>query len=80
MKKQGYTERNFNDMICHFALDSAADICILPIWDICGYKEEARLNKPNEEDELNWTWKLKDFKNFPKDLMKTKEWIQKAGR
>lgn len=80
LKKQGYTERNFNDMICHFALDSAADICILPIWDICGYKEEARLNKPNEEDELNWTWKLKDFKNFPKDLMKTKEWIQKAGR
>lgn len=80
LKKRGYTERGFHDMICHFALDSQADIAILPIWDICGYKEEARINYPGTISEWNWTWKLKDFKTFPDELMKTKQWIIHSQR
>lgn len=79
-KKRGYNYRGFHDMVCHFALDSDADLAILPIWDICGYKEEARINFPGTVSDDNWTWKLKDFKVFPSELMKTKEWIKNAGR
>lgn len=79
-KKKGYNYRSFHDMVCHFALDSEADLVILPIWDVCGYKKEARINFPGTVSNENWTWKLKDFKTFPDELMKTKEWIEKAGR
>ena len=79
-KKQGYEERNFHDMLCHYALDTLADTVILPIWDICGYKEEARINFPGTVSEKNWTWKLKDFKIFPDELKKTSAWIKEAKR
>lgn len=79
-KKRGYEERAFYDIVCHFALDSKADLVILPIWDICGYKEEARINTPGTVGNENWTWKLKDFKTFPDELMKTKKWIEQSGR
>ncbi|MDX8418111.1 MAG: 4-alpha-glucanotransferase [Absicoccus sp.] len=79
-KKRGYTHRKFNDMVCHFLLDSEADLVILPIWDICGYKEEARINVPSTLSDQNWIWKLKDFKTFPDEIKKTKEWIKKANR
>lgn len=79
-KKQGYTCRNFNEMVCQYLLDSKANTVILPIWDICGYKAEARINTPGTLSSKNWTWKLKDFKTFPKDLEKAKHWIQTANR
>lgn len=79
-KKQGYNSRNFNDMVCQFALDSEANTVILPIWDICGYKEEARINRPGTVSSKNWTWKLKDFKVFPDEIKKTREWIEKSNR
>ena len=79
-KNQGYSSRAFNEMLCQFALDSNADTVILPIWDICGYKEEARINTPGTVSNKNWTWKLKDFKTFPDKVMKTKEWIEKSNR
>ncbi len=79
-KKRGYTTRSFHDMLCQYALDSEADVVILPIQDVCGYKGQSRINIAMTLDEKNWTWKLKDFKTFPAELMKTKAWIEKSGR
>ncbi|MGN1276320.1 MAG: 4-alpha-glucanotransferase [Floccifex sp.] len=79
-KKQGYDHRNFNDLVCHYVLDSQADIAVLPLWDICGFKKEARINFPGTLSDENWTWKLKDFKNFEEEMMKTKEWIVSSNR
>ena len=79
-KKKEYTHRSFHDMICHFAIDSKADTVILPIQDICGYKGNARINTPGTCTDQNWTWKLKDFKTFPDELMKTRPWLEQAGR
>ena len=72
-KNQGYSSRSFNEMLCQYALDTDADTVILPIWDICGFKEEARINTPGTVSNKNWTWKLKDFKTFPDKLMSTKK-------
>lgn len=79
-KKRGYTQRSFHELVCQFALDSEADTVILPIWDVCGYKKEARINTPGTVGPENWTWKLKDFKTFPEKLLKTKEWLEKSER
>ena len=79
-KKRGYVQRSFHDMLCHYAIDSEAETVILPIQDVCGYKANARINTPGTTSSQNWTWKLKDFKTFPKELMKTREWLEKADR
>ncbi|MGM9912182.1 4-alpha-glucanotransferase [Floccifex sp.] len=79
-KKQGYDHRNFNDLVCHYVLDSNADVAVLPIWDICGFKQEARINLPGTCSNDNWTWKLKDYKNFEDEMMKTREWILSSNR
>lgn len=79
-KKRGYSHRNFYDMVCHYLLDSEANTVILPIWDLCGLKGDARINCPATVSDKNWSWKLKDFKTFPKDIEKTKDWIKAAKR
>lgn len=79
-KKRGYNYRAFHDMICHYALDQDSDIVILPIQDIMGLKGQARINTLGTESDKNWTWKLKDFKVFPKELLKTRDWLQHSGR
>lgn len=79
-KKRGYNFRAFHDMVCKFALDSDADTVILPIQDIMGLKGNARINTPGTVSDENWTWKLKDFKIFPKELMKTREWLEQSKR
>lgn len=80
LKKQGYNDRNISDIMCRFALNSDADMAVLPIWDICRFKEEARINTPGTLSNKNWTWKLKDFKTFSKEMKKVKEWIQESNR
>ena len=79
-KKRGYESRNFNDLVCHYLIDCEADFVILSLWDVCGYSEEARINRPGLETDLNWSWKLKNFKTFPAELMKTRPWLEQAGR
>lgn len=79
-KKRGFSYRRFNEMVCHFALASNAKLVMLPIWDICGYKKEARINTPGTVSDANWTWKLKDFKVFPKYVQATKKWLEQTDR
>lgn len=79
-KKRGYGYRSFHDMVCAFALESKANTVILPLQDVCGYKGNTRIDAPEVEGASNWTWKLKDFKTFPDDLMKSREWIEASGR
>lgn len=79
-KNRGYNVRSFHDMLCQFALDSQADTVILPIQDVCGYKGQARINVALTMEASNWTWKLKDFKTFPKEMEKSKEWIIRSKR
>lgn len=79
-KKRDYNARAFHDMFCPFALDSDADTVILTMQDVCGYKGQTRINVTGTVDEKNWTWKLKDFKTFPAEMEKSKQWIERSGR
>ncbi len=58
-KYAGYplTEENINEMMNRLALGSVAKIAILPIQDILGLDENARMNKPSTSQN-NWSWRL----------------------
>ena len=79
-KKREYDHRPFHDLVCHFAINSEADIVMLAMHDILGIKEAGRINDPENPEADNWTWKLKDFKTFPDELKKISEWLKEAGR
>lgn len=79
-KKKGYDHRAFHDLVVHFALDQEADLAMIPIQDICGYKGHTRISMLGEGDDGNWKWKLKDFKTFPSEMNRTTQWLESSGR
>ena len=77
---RGYGERNFHDLLIHFAFDCDADYVIVPLQDILGLKEEGHMNRPGTIGSPNWEWKLKDYKKFTKEIVKVKQWLIDAKR
>lgn len=62
----------YKPLICE-VLKSPADTAIIPIWDILGLHEEARINTPGTTQN-NWTWRMNakmltsDVKNMLKEI------------
>lgn len=79
-KKRGYDHRPFHDLVLHYAFDQDAFLVIANISDIMGLKENGRINVPDQPERDNWTWKLKDYKQFPAALAVTTPWIIASGR
>lgn len=75
-----YQERHFHDMVNHFALDSEPILCILPMQDVLGLRQEGRMNTPSTIGSPNWEWKLKNFKEVEKKMDKLAVWIRESGR
>ncbi len=44
-----------------YALSLPTATCILPVQDLLGLGNEARINVPSVVDDVNWTWKLRDY-------------------
>ena len=77
---RGYAERNFHDLLVHFAFDSDANYVIIPLQDILGLKGEGHMNHPGTIGSPNWEWKLKDYKKLTRELEKVKVWLLQAQR
>ncbi len=77
---RGYEERNFHNLLIHFAFDCDANYVIIPIQDILGLKKEGHMNRPGTIGSPNWEWKLKDYKKFSKEIIKLKPWLIDAKR
>lgn len=75
-----YEERDFHDLVIHFALDCEADVCILPMQDILGLKKQGRMNTPSTIGSPNWEWKLKNFKEVEPELKKISQWLKDSQR
>jgi 4-alpha-glucanotransferase len=50
-------EENIPDVFMRMAYASVANVAIIPMQDILGLNESARMNKP-ATSENNWTWRL----------------------
>ncbi len=56
----GYAPQRINDALLRLAYMSVAKYCIVPLQDILGLGEEARINTPGKA-KGNWEWKLKEM-------------------
>ncbi|MFN3870542.1 MAG: 4-alpha-glucanotransferase [Aquificaceae bacterium] len=66
----GYAPDNISQALVRLAYMSVAKYCIVPIQDLLGLGEEARINTPGKA-KGNWEWKLKDIPDE-----RTQEYIQ----
>ena len=69
LKKNNIVEEKINIAMIKYALKSKARYVIIPVQDIIGLDDSSRINIPgNEDDEINWSWKLKDFVDLKKNI------------
>ena len=64
------------DRMIEYICATAADLAIIPVMDLLGLDDDARLNTPGTVGAPNWMWKMKDY-----DLLEKKQkWIQRLLR
>ncbi|HLE24606.1 MAG TPA: 4-alpha-glucanotransferase [Thermodesulfobacteriota bacterium] len=73
------SEENIHWEFIRLAMMSIANICIIPMQDILGLGEEAKMNRPSKT-EGNWQWRLKPDQITSSQKGKLKEIIETYGR
>lgn len=76
----GYDNRDFNELVIRYCLDSNAKVVIIPVQDVLGLGKEGRLNTPSTIGESNWKWKLKNLNRFYELLPQLGAWIRDSNR
>ncbi|MCR5079317.1 MAG: 4-alpha-glucanotransferase [Bacilli bacterium] len=80
LEEKGYEEDSDVDNLIRFALDKPAYLTVLTVQDILGQGSEYRINVPGIVDNVNWTYKMKDFKSLRAKLPTIRRYIKKAKR
>ena len=62
------------------AMSRRAQTCVLPMCDILRLGKEGRINAPGVLDDVNWSWKLVDFKAFDKEKTRLHKLLVKNER
>ncbi len=72
-EKLGIQNNNINDDFFEFAMQRESEYVIIPLQDILGLTDQARINEPATLDDKNWSFK---FKSMDK-LKEKKEFLKK---
>lgn len=73
------TKRNIHQILGRLAYSSVANTVILPVQDICGLDQNARMNTPASV-EGNWLWRLRPGKLTASHEKRLKEWVRIYNR
>lgn len=79
-RKFAATELNIKDKILKQVLKYAGDYVILPVQDIIGLDNHARINFPGKIGSPNWEWKLASFDHLLPMVNWLANEIKKSGR
>ena len=80
LRKAKCTNKDFVDAMNSFAMSRRAQTCVLPMCDILRLGKEGRINAPGVLDDVNWSWKLVDFKAFDKEKTRLHKLLVKNER
>lgn len=73
------SENNIHQLLIRLAYSSTAKIVIIPMQDLLGLYEDARMNKP-ASIENNWSWKLLPEQLNTSEIVKLAEWTKLYNR
>ena len=68
-----------NKMV-RYAYGSEASLAIIPLADILGLDDTARLNLPGTVGSPNWEWRLKDFTALRRKIQWVRKVVEESGR
>lgn len=68
------------DKLVRFACESKACMAIIPVMDIMGLSDEARLNTPGTVGSPNWEWRMKGFNKLAKCEDKMRAIVKESKR
>jgi len=74
LKRHGY-KGDISEQMIQCILDSGANVAIVPVWDILGLDDGARMNTPSTIGPPNWEWKLADYDLFEEKLESYAKWL-----
>lgn len=80
LKKYGTSGETAAKKMVRFVYGSRACMAIIPLADIIGLGDEARLNEPGTVGSPNWEWKLCDWTAFEKEKDEITKLILKSKR
>lgn len=80
LAKYGESWESFTRKMVRFVYRSNAEMAIIPVADLLGLGDEARLNTPGTVGSPNWEWKLTDWTALEKEKTEIAELLTKAGR
>ena len=59
---------NVNIGIMQYLMKCKAKIAVITVADVLGLDDSARINMPGVDITENWSWKLKDFEDFKREI------------
>ena len=82
LRERGYEpdEENIAAIMVEEALRTDSQWAVIPAGDILELDAKARINTPGVVNEVNWTWKMADFKRFDEMLPAFTERVKASGR
>lgn len=73
-------DRQMNLLMIRVAMESRARVCIIPIQDLLGLDDSARINTPSTTGGDNWRWRMTRDQLTPELLDGAASLTKKAGR
>jgi 4-alpha-glucanotransferase len=76
----GYHSNNICLNFLSYLLNQRAKYAILSLWDVLELNSKSRMNVPGVIDEINWTFRIKDYKNLKNKLDVLSFFVTYSGR
>ena len=80
LNRLGYFDQNISKDFIRLALDNIANYALLPMQDILGLGNEARMNTPSTIGSPDWEWKLTSFDKFEDQIESLRTLIERSNR
>ena len=77
---EGIKSKKTNWKFIEYAHKSICELSIIPIQDYLGLDNKARINTPGVAGDINWTFRLKNYKDFIKVLPMIVKMNEMCGR
>ncbi len=76
----GYHDGDIVDKMIHYELSLPAGYALISLQDVLKLGSNARLNVPSVIDDVNWTWRILDFKETKRRLSEIKPLLKETSR
>lgn len=80
LAKYSQPRESISNKMVRFVYGSCAELAIVPVADILGLDDSARLNTPGSVGSPNWEWRLTDFTHLRRRKVWVRELLEQAER